>query len=105
MSAVDRFTDQHLTCRAYGHRWSNTSVVRVVNARNQPIEYRAGLACDRCTTTRTQVLDGSGYVLRNTYSYAEGYSKTPDEERVHKHDARLGWLGRLSTIETQKEET
>lgn len=104
MSAVDRMPNNYVTCRAYGHRWRNTTVVRVLNTRGVPIEYRAGLACDRCTTTRTQVLDGWGTIVRNMYSYAEGYSKEADEERITKRDARVGWLGRVSATDEYEEE-
>lgn len=98
MSALDRMSDEFVICRSYGHRWESKTVTRVVDQYRRPIQYRVGLECDRCEATRTQVLDRFGGVVGNRYSYAEGYAKTPDEDRIWRSDARNEFLDRTIHI-------
>lgn len=105
--STHRLDDTHVLCRTYGHTWRPVNVVRTLNSRGEPIEYRAYLHCDRCDSNRTQRLDGHGDILGNTYRYADGYSKQPDEERITRHDARQEYLSRLgsgihTTYETEE---
>lgn len=94
--SIYRLADTHVLCRAYGHTWNPVNVTRTLNSRGRPIEYRAHLHCSRCLSNRTQRLDGSGGIVGNTYRYAEGYVKRPDEERITRADARYEYLERLS---------
>lgn len=94
--SAQRLDDTHVLCRTYGHTWNPVSVVRTLNSRGRPIEYHAYLHCSRCDSNRTQRLDGSGGIIGNTYRYADGYTKRPDEERITRADARHEYIERLS---------
>ena len=94
--SAQRLDDTHVLCRTYGHTWNPVNVVRTLNSRGRPIEYRAYLHCSRCDANRTQRLDAYGDIVGNTYRYAEGYTKRPDEERITRADARHEYIERLS---------
>jgi hypothetical protein len=62
--------EQHLLhCRELGHSWDNYTAAYDAKSRS----YHRTLMCASCHTQRTQVLDSTGEVIRNSYSYVEGY--------------------------------
>jgi hypothetical protein len=62
-------TSRALHCRELGHTWRSWTVTWDKRAKC----YDRSLRCSSCHTVRHQVLDSSGLVLRNRYTYAEGY--------------------------------
>lgn len=58
-----------LHCRELGHAW--TAYTAKYDAKSKC--YDRVIRCATCGTERRQVLDSRGEVLRNSYSYVEGY--------------------------------
>ena len=102
--SVERLKDEHVTCRTYGHAWRPYNVVRTLNSRGRPIEFRAHLLCDRCKARREQRLDGEGNIVGNSYRYAEGYEKRRDEAPMTRADARHEYLRRITPYDVVEED-
>jgi len=62
-------SDKVLHCRELGHVWRPLTVSFDESAR----AYERALRCSSCRTIRSQVLDSSGHVIRNSYKYPDGY--------------------------------
>lgn len=93
MSGVSALSQEFLLCRAYGHAWRPTRVSVTTNTRNQPVEFRPHLMCDRCETFRVQILSPRGEIGGNRYSYPEGYAQK-GKSRFDRQDVRLEVLNR-----------
>src|SRR3954468_22310899 len=63
---------KQLHCRELGHEWRDHTVTWDQKAR----VFDRALRCRSCGTVRRQVLDRRGHVIRNAYTYAEGYLAT-----------------------------
>jgi hypothetical protein len=68
-SFAGRLTDKQLHCRELGHVWRPFTASYEPDAR----AYVRTLRCSSCRTERHQVLDSSGHVISNGYSYPNGY--------------------------------
>lgn len=64
-----KLSDKWLKCRELGHQWRPHTATYDEKARC----YDRTLNCPNCHTKRIQVLDRSGFVLKNKYEYPEGY--------------------------------
>lgn len=73
MSSVDRINENYLWCRDVLHSWSPYDFKVQTNAVNRRREMRQGLRCDRCGTVKTRIMTVQGELLRNSYSYPDGY--------------------------------
>jgi hypothetical protein len=62
-------SDRILHCRELGHNWRPNTVTYDRKSRS----YDRTLRCTNCRTVRHQVLDSSGDVVRNGYTYPDGY--------------------------------
>jgi hypothetical protein len=72
MSADDfaaGLSNKLLHCRELGHNWRPFTVTWDKHAKC----YDRRLKCPTCGTTRKQLLDQRGHVIRNGYDYADGY--------------------------------
>jgi len=58
-----------LHCRELGHAWASYTATYDSKSRS----YQRTLLCSSCETTRVQVLDSRGEVLKNGYRYVDGY--------------------------------
>ena len=85
-------SDKQLHCRELGHEWRDHTVAWDRKAR----VFDRALRCRNCGTIRRQVLDRRGHVLRNGYTYADGYlaSKVMNREGLTRDVFRLEALTR-----------
>lgn len=67
---VEDISNEFLQCRDFGHAWKPHNVK--VDRKAQEI-HRIFSCLHECGTERTQVLSADGYILRNFYTYADGY--------------------------------
>lgn len=66
---LDSVKEEHLECRDFSHAWRPYDAV--IDKQNKVIE--RVLICDRCKTTRHQVITMKGFIHKSSYTYAEGY--------------------------------
>jgi hypothetical protein len=67
-SAADDWSDGIVHCRTYGHSWRPRTI------HHRPGVYTVVQRCPRCTTSRTQEIDESGYPLSSWRpQYPPGY--------------------------------
>lgn len=66
---ADELPDEMLHCRELGHSWSSYTASYDKKSRC----YTRILICTTCDTERRQVLDSRGEVVKNSYTYVEGY--------------------------------
>lgn len=67
--AISGMTDGQLMCRDFGHSWRPYTAEWIPQHRH----YVETLACTRCKTYRSRLLDEYGALLANRYTYADGY--------------------------------
>lgn len=67
--AISGMPDSHLMCRDFGHSWRPHHVEHVP----QRGAYIEQLACQRCRTIRTRLIDNRGFQLSSSYKYADNY--------------------------------
>ena len=67
--AADRWTDDQLACRAFGHNWQPFDAEHVKRLRY----YRITLLCRRCTMRRYQEISERGIVFATWYTAPAGY--------------------------------
>lgn len=67
--AIGGMTDSQLLCRDFGHSWRPYTAEWIPQHRH----YVETLACQRCKTLRSRLLDEYGALLVNRYTYADGY--------------------------------
>lgn len=67
--SLDAVKDEHLECRDFSHAWQPYDAV--IDNQNKLIERI--LICERCKTTRHQVITMKGFIHKSSYVYAEGY--------------------------------
>lgn len=86
-------SDKQLHCRELGHEWRHHTAEYDRKAR----VYDRALRCRNCGTVRRQVLDQRGHVLRNGYTYPEGYltTKVQNREGLSRDVFRLEALSRI----------
>lgn len=91
-SFASSLTDKQLHCRELGHEWRDHTVTWDQSAR----VFDRALRCRNCGTLRRQVLDRAGHVIRNGYTYADGYlaSKVMNREGLSRDVFRLEALTR-----------
>lgn len=73
MSAVDRIYEEFLWCRDVLHSWAPYDFQIKTNGVTRRREMHQVLRCDRCTTVKTRIMTTQGELLRNSYSYPDGY--------------------------------
>lgn len=76
MSAIDRINERFLWCRDVMHAWDAYNAKVSHNRATRRREMHQVLICARCGTLKTRVMTLSGELLRNSYSYPEGYLLT-----------------------------
>lgn len=91
-----------LHCRELGHAWNGYTA----SYDNRTRTYDRTLVCSSCGTTRRQVLDSRGEVVRNGYTYVDGYlAKGHFDHAGHKvprSTFRLAALRRVTTPKGRK---
>jgi hypothetical protein len=98
-SFAQSLSDKALHCRELGHVWRDHTVTWDTKAR----VFDRALRCQSCGSIRRQVLDRRGHVIRNGYTYAEGYlaTKVMNREGLGRDTFRLEaltrWLERTNT--------
>lgn len=66
--ATERWSDEQIACRSYGHAWRGHSVT------HRPGVYTVTHRCARCGNARWQLMDERGYPLSPwRMRYEEGY--------------------------------
>ena len=66
--AAEQWSDNQVACRTYGHNW------RPRNVTHRPGVFTVMQRCSRCTTTRAQQINESGYPLSGwRMGYDPGY--------------------------------
>jgi hypothetical protein len=61
---------EYLRCRRDGHAWDEFTDATKPRAQ---FGYRLSLRCDRCTTTRHDIISIVGDVVQRHYEYPDGY--------------------------------
>jgi hypothetical protein len=69
-TTIEDIADQFLACRDFGHAWRPHDVK--IDRRQHEI-HRIFYCLHECGTQRTQVLSSDGYIVRNFYTYPDGY--------------------------------
>jgi hypothetical protein len=94
-SFAQSLSDKQLHCRELGHEWRDHTVTWDQAAS----VFDRALRCRSCGTIRRQVLDRRGHVLRNGYTYADGYLAAKVQNRdglnnrdVFRLEALTRWL-------------
>jgi hypothetical protein len=64
---------KYVDCRTFGHSWQDINVDR-----HPEFGWMMQLTCDRCGTTRNDVVDRYGVVDHRKYAYPSGY-RDPDK--------------------------
>jgi hypothetical protein len=84
--------DKLLHCRELGHEWRDHTVSWDTKAR----VFDRALRCRSCGTIRRMVLNRQGHVLRNGYTYTDGYlaTKVQNREGLSRDTFRLEALTR-----------
>lgn len=72
MSVTD-IKEDYLWCRDVLHSWSPYDFHVKTNGATRRREMHQVLRCDRCTTIKTRIMNTQGDLLRNSYSYPDGY--------------------------------
>lgn len=67
---------EQTTCRDIHHAWVYQSVKRVSDG------FTRRLACVTCGSFKLQHLDKSGYIVKSTYEYPEGYIRPAGSGRI-----------------------
>jgi len=85
-------SSRQLHCRELGHEWRD----HTGSWDAQASVFDRALRCRNCGTVRRQILDRRGHVLRNGYTYADGYlaSKVLNREGLSRDVFRLESLTR-----------
>mgnify|MGYP003579072112 CR=1 FL=1 len=73
MSSVDRINEEFLWCRDVLHSWSPYDFHVKTNGVTRRREMHQVLRCDRCATIKTRIMTTQGDLLRNSYTYPDGY--------------------------------
>jgi hypothetical protein len=76
MSALDHIHEEYLWCRDVMHAWDPYNAKVSQNKMTRRREMHQVLICTRCGTLRTRVMTLGGELLRNSYSYPDGYLLT-----------------------------
>lgn len=93
-----------LHCRELGHSWDAYTASYDAKAK----VYDRTLQCGSCGTQRHQVIDSDGEVVKNTYTYVEGYlAKGYFDQAGHKvprRTFRLAAVHRITTGQPRKKQ-
>src|SRR5262245_28261847 len=65
--------DEYLACRDWMHAWDAYSATVGRNKSARRREIRETLLCTRCGTYKHRLMTTTGQLLRNTYTYPDGY--------------------------------
>jgi hypothetical protein len=75
--------DSFIQCRDLGHNWRpQTANETSAKARKAGVFYERILVCPRCETQRFQQLSRRGEVIRNSYTYPQGYETPSGTGRI-----------------------
>lgn len=88
---VSGLSNRALHCRELGHTWRAWTVNWDATAKC----YDRRLRCSSCHSFRNQLLDRTGDVIRNGYTYAPGYLAKGVESGIDRALFRLESLGRF----------
>lgn len=88
---ADKYLDDYIRCRMYGHAWEEQGLTRPYSGANS-----LALRCTRCTTTRYDLVHtATGELDGRSYVYTKGYQRTKDDPLPARNDLRLALLRRL----------
>lgn len=71
--AAGRINEQFLWCRDVLHSWDPYDFKVITSNVTRRREMHQALRCERCGTIKTRIMTVQGDLLRNSYSYPDGY--------------------------------
>lgn len=82
---------QFLTCRDEGHKFLPLGDHHIItNRRGELVSYQRTSTCRCCETKRVQHIDGVTFeVIKNTYTYPEGYLLSGDDKLTRRQARKL----------------